>query len=176
MRRLLLLGVLWVTVTGSALAAPAMAPVQSIGEATTAEPTVQPLPSHTFAVMPVAVPQNVGLQLTIPHPGSAWRYVEHVPTVADAQAWALRLLGPRDYNCLYGIVWHESHWNPYASNHEGSGAYGLPQALPGSRMASAGADWQENPETQIRWLIWYTTTKYGGLCQAAAFRDAHGWY
>ena len=150
--------------------APVATPYQTMDPPVTMSPTAIPWP------VSVAIPQDVGLQLTIQHPGSTWRYVEHVPSVKDAQAWALRLLGPRDYDCLYSIVWHESHWDPYVSNHEGSGAYGLPQAKPGSRMATAGADWQENPETQLKWMRWYVDEKYGSFCGAELYREQHGFY
>jgi hypothetical protein len=95
--------------------------------------------------------------------------------VPDAQAWALETLGPAQYACLDAIVSHESRWDPGAWNGKGSGAYGLPQAKPGSKMASAGADWQTNPETQLRWMIGYLD-KYGGPCGGWAFWLRHGWY
>ncbi|TPR16641.1 aggregation-promoting factor C-terminal-like domain-containing protein [Apilactobacillus timberlakei] len=71
------------------------------------------------------------------------------------------------------IINDESSWNPRARN--ASGAYGLPQALPGNKMASAGSDWESNPITQLRWFKSYVG-KYGGIKQALAFRHAHGWY
>ena len=98
------------------------------------------------------------------------------PDVAAAQAWALAQLGQQQYGCLYLVVYAESHWNPTVWNGQGSGAYGLPQAKPGSKMASAGADWQTNPITQLTWMISYVNSKYGSACGAAAFREAHGWY
>lgn len=57
-----------------------------------------------------------------------------------------------------------------------SGAYGIPQSLPGSKMASAGADWQTNPVTQIRWMVGYVNDRYGGFCQAWAHSQAANWY
>lgn len=57
-----------------------------------------------------------------------------------------------------------------------SGAYGIPQALPGHKMASAGADWKTNPVTQIRWMIGYVNGRYGGWDQAWAFWQSHHWY
>jgi hypothetical protein len=64
-----------------------------------------------------------------------------------------------DYAYANFIVSHESGWRPTAAN--ASGAYGLCQALPGSKMASAGADWQTNPVTQLRWCNGYAA-RYGG--------------
>lgn len=79
------------------------------------------------------------------------------------------------YRCL-ARLWHrESRWNHRAANHR-SGAYGIPQALPGSKMASAGADWRTNPATQIRWGLGYISGRYGTPCQAWAHSRGHGWY
>ncbi|MDR3032595.1 MAG: transglycosylase SLT domain-containing protein [Kitasatospora sp.] len=57
-----------------------------------------------------------------------------------------------------------------------SGAYGLMQALPGSKMASAGADWRDNPATQIKWGLAYMNETYGSPCAAWSFWQAHNWY
>jgi hypothetical protein len=69
----------------------------------------------------------------------------------------------------------ESGWSASAYN-AGSGAFGIPQALPGSRMASAGSDWRTNPATQIRWGLGYIRSRYGSPSGAWAFWRAHGWY
>lgn len=73
------------------------------------------------------------------------------------------------------IVSHESSWNPRATN-PSSGAYGLFQALPPSKMASAGADWRTNPLTQIRWGMSYIKSRYGNPSAARMFWEQHGWY
>jgi len=67
--------------------------------------------------------------------------------------------------CLYDLWQQESGWNVYAEN-PSSGAYGIPQSLPGSKMASAGADWQTNPTTQIIWGLGYIKSIYGTPCSA----------
>ena len=91
------------------------------------------------------------------------------PIIA-AQGW-----GDSEYQCLV-LLWNrESQWNPYAEN-ASSGAYGIPQALPGSKMASAGADWRTNPITQINWGIGYIKGRYGTPCSAWAHSNAVGWY
>jgi hypothetical protein len=77
-------------------------------------------------------------------------------------------------SCLSELIDRESGWNVHATNPV-TGAYGLPQALPGSKMASAGADWHDNPATQIRWMLGYVS-KYHGSCGALAFQKANGWY
>ena len=73
------------------------------------------------------------------------------------------------------IIYHESGCRVSAENAY-SGAYGIPQALPGTKMASAGADWRTNPVTQIRWMISYVNGRYGGWQGAKAYWDAHGNY
>jgi hypothetical protein len=79
------------------------------------------------------------------------------------------------FGCLDSLWERESHWNVYADN-PSSSAYGIPQALPGSKMASAGADWATNPVTQIRWGLGYIEDRYGSPCGAWAHSQSHGWY
>ena len=78
------------------------------------------------------------------------------------------------FGCLVDIWNRESGWRYDAEN--ASGAYGIPQALPGSKMASAGADWQTNPATQIKWGLGYIKAIYGDPCHAWAFEEANGYY
>ncbi len=78
------------------------------------------------------------------------------------------------FSCLDNIWTRESGWRFNAAN--ASGAYGIPQALPGSKMASAGADWQTNPATQIKWGLGYIQSTYGTPCSAWSFWQANGWY
>lgn len=73
------------------------------------------------------------------------------------------------------IIAAESGWNPHATN-PSSGAYGLPQALPGSKMASAGSDWRTNPITQLKWMKSYVNGRYGSIGRTLAFRRSVGWY
>jgi len=78
------------------------------------------------------------------------------------------------FGCL-DLMWtNESDWMWNAEN--ASGAYGIPQALPGDKMASAGPDWQTDPTTQIKWGLGYIKSVYGTPCNAWAFWQAHGWY
>jgi hypothetical protein len=78
------------------------------------------------------------------------------------------------FGCLVDIWNRESGWRYDAEN--ASGAYGIPQALPGSKMASAGSDWQTNPATQIKWGLGYIKDVYGDPCKAWAFEEANGYY
>jgi hypothetical protein len=98
----------------------------------------------------------------------------------SAQQIALGMLGSYgwssgQFSCLDSLWNLESGWNVYASN-PSSGAYGIPQALPGSKMASAGADWQSDAATQIRWGLGYIRAMYGSPCGAWAHEQADGAY
>lgn len=79
------------------------------------------------------------------------------------------------FSCLEPLWARESGWSTTASN-PGSGAYGIPQALPGSKMASAGSDWEYDAATQIRWGLGYIQARYGSPCTAWAHEQATGWY
>jgi len=83
--------------------------------------------------------------------------------------------GVDQYDCLELLWDRESRWNVSATN-PSSGAYGIPQSLPGDKMASAGADWQTNPTTQIEWGLGYIEARYGSPCGAWAHSEDVGWY
>jgi hypothetical protein len=87
---------------------------------------------------------------------------------------AARGWGGDQFSCLVSLWSKESGWRTDAAN--SSGAYGIPQALPGSKMASAGADWQTNPATQISWGLGYIAGVYGTPCSAWAHSQAYNWY
>jgi hypothetical protein len=73
-------------------------------------------------------------------------------------------------------MWNrESSWNVSAQN-PSSGAYGIPQALPGDKMASVASDWRTNPATQIKWGLGYIKDRYGSPSAAWTFWQANGWY
>lgn len=78
------------------------------------------------------------------------------------------------FGCLDRLWQRESGWRVHAANP--SGAYGIPQALPGSKMASAGSDWRTNPATQIRWGFGYIGSRYGSPCAAWSHSQSNGWY
>jgi hypothetical protein len=103
----------------------------------------------------------------VPDPGSA-QAIGH--ELVLARGW-----GEDQYSCLVSLFNRESHWNVYAGNPV-SGAYGIPQALPGSKMASVGADWQTNPRTQITWGLNYIAGRYITPCGAWAASQSKGWY
>ncbi len=97
----------------------------------------------------------------------------------DPRSIARQLLAARgwsgQFGCLDRLFQRESNWNPRAMN-PSSGAYGIPQSLPASKMASAGSDWRTNPATQIRWGLSYIAERYGTPCGAWAHSQSHGWY
>ncbi|MBO4257494.1 transglycosylase SLT domain-containing protein [Streptomyces griseorubiginosus] len=97
-------------------------------------------------------------------------------SVSQAKAIAHRMIpNAAQYNAFNNIVAHESGWNVTATN-SSSGAYGLVQALPGSKMASAGSDWKTSAKTQIEWGLQYMNSRYGSPAGAWAFWQANGWY
>jgi hypothetical protein len=79
------------------------------------------------------------------------------------------------FSCLDDLWNAESGWNVTASN-PSSGAYGIPQALPGSKMASAGPDWESDATTQIKWGLGYIKGLYGSPCAAWGHEESDGWY
>jgi len=103
-----------------------------------------------------------------------------IPSPGTAQSIAYNLLpsfgfnAKQQFGCLDDIWTRESGWRVTAAN--ASGAYGIPQALPGSKMATAGPDWQTNATTQIKWGLGYIKDRYVSPCGAWAFWQGHGWY
>jgi hypothetical protein len=83
--------------------------------------------------------------------------------------------GSGEYSCLSSLWGHESGWDVHAEN-PSSGAYGIPQALPGSKMSSYGSDWQDNAVTQIEWGLAYIDQSYGTPCGAWSTFQSQGWY
>lgn len=82
--------------------------------------------------------------------------------------------GAKQYSCLVTLWNHESGWR--VSAHNSSGAHGIPQALPGKKMASAGPNWKTNPHTQIKWGLKYINGRYGTPCSALKSWNHKGWY
>jgi hypothetical protein len=125
---------------------------------TVVEPEPEPEPE------PVIAASVGGVAVT---PGSA--------QAIAAGAVAARGWGNDQFNCLVSLWQKESNWRVDAAN-SSSGAYGIPQSLPGSKMASAGADWQTNPATQIAWGLGYISGRYGTPCGAWGHSVDVGWY
>ncbi len=90
--------------------------------------------------------------------------------MAERYGW-----GAGEFSCLDTLWEHESGWDPHAEN-ASSGAYGIPQALPGSKMGASGSDWQNNPVTQIEWGLAYIRQSYASPCGAWSAWQSKGWY
>lgn len=102
--------------------------------------------------------------------GSALVYQQYAATVCRSYGWS-----ETDIECLISLWNKESGWNPYAYN-ASSGAYGIPQALPASKMASKGSDYQTNYQTQINWGLSYISSRYGNPQNAWNHSQSKGWY
>jgi resuscitation-promoting factor RpfB len=123
---------------------------------------------------PIAAIVKVG---TKPHPAPPVPVINVDPGSAQAigkQLAAQRGWGADQFSCLYQLWSNESGWRVDAQN--ASGAYGIPQALPGDKMAAYGSDWQTNPSTQIKWGLSYIAGRYGTPCDAWSFWQSNGWY
>ena len=90
--------------------------------------------------------------------------------LAAARGW-----DGEQWNCLRSLWIKESGWSTSSSNSTGS-AWGIPQALPGSKMAKFGSDWRTNPATQIKWGLHYIDNRYGNPCSAWNHFQNHNWY
>jgi len=106
-------------------------------------------------------------------------YTGPPPPTGSPRAYAESILGnygwsTSQYGCLDTLWDYESGWNVHAAN--SSGAYGIPQALPGSKMATAGPDWENNYQTQIKWGLSYIKNRYSSPCGAWSFWQDHHWY
>lgn len=160
-------------VTHSAVHAAAPAAASPIATSTTpaAAPTsAKPSPpATTKAAAPAPAPAT-----TKPAAAPAVTPVDPYAGLSPYQV-AERIVPSGEFGCFDWIVTHESGWDVHATN-PSSGAYGLGQALPGDKMASAGSDWRDNPVTQIKWTLGYMDERYGSPCSAQSFWEAHNWY
>ncbi|MEU5973458.1 transglycosylase SLT domain-containing protein [Streptomyces sp. NPDC047315] len=96
-------------------------------------------------------------------------------SIAEVKEMARQMIPADQFQCFSNIVEKESGWR-YTAQNPSSGAYGLVQALPGTKMASAGADWRTNPATQIKWGLNYMNNRYDSPCGAWQFWQANRWY
>lgn len=118
----------------------------------------------------------VGTVLTLGVAGSMLATVPAQAAPTSAKAIAQQMIkDPAQFAAFNNIVSRESGWNHTAMN-SSSGAYGLVQALPASKMASAGSDWKTNPATQIKWGLDYMNSRYGSPVGAWNFWQSHHWY
>jgi hypothetical protein len=140
--------------------------------APTLAPTPTPAPTATPTATPSPTPKPTARPTRKPTPRPKPRPLPD--TVAGARQYVKNAIGLAGYNCVNYIWTRESKWNPRAGTP--SGAYGIPQAFPGTKMAAFGPKWQTSPITQVKWGIWYVKSHYGSACGAYTFWKAHGWY
>ena len=137
-----------------------------------AERAAQQPPAPTTPAPPTADPKPT----TSPSAAPAPRPLRLVRRSRSRRRCWPTSAGHRVSSAVSTSFWErESGWNPAATNPY-SGAYGIPQALPGAKMASAGADWETNAATQIRWGLGYIKDTYGSPCAAWSHETAYGWY
>lgn len=141
----------------------------------------QDLPSQAFALADDAAPGAArdGFDVSRIRTAAA-APAFGVPDPGSAQAIAYDMVRARgwddsEFACLVALWDRESHWNVNAHN-ASSGAHGIPQALPGDKMASVADDWQTNPATQITWGLGYIEGRYGTPCVAWQHSETKGWY
>lgn len=136
------------------------------------------------APQPKVVVDGVAKPTTTPTgSGTSLADLDSMPlgTVSQIQAYAQSYTALKydwswaQFQCLVTLWDHESHWN-YRAYNSGSGATGIPQALPGSKMSSFGDDWRTNPATQIKWGASYIDGRYGNPCGALGHWNSRGWY
>lgn len=96
------------------------------------------------------------------------------PSLAKSYAKS-KINSNKHYKCLVELWTRESNWN-VSSKNSSSGAYGIPQALPGNKMASEGKDWKNSYKTQVSWGLKYIKSRYGNACGALAHHDKYNWY
>jgi len=132
-----------------------------------ARPTAQAVTAGGSTAAGSAAAGSAAVNVPAPNPGTAQAIAYNM---LSSFGWSPATY----YSCVNNIFSRESGWRYNAYN--ASGAYGIPQALPGSKMATAGADWQTNPATQIKWGLGYMRDRYGDPCQAWAYWQAHSYY
>ncbi|MGO4191978.1 hypothetical protein AB4Y67_09940 [Arthrobacter sp. YAF17] len=140
---------------------PAEAPAPAAAPALAAAPAPAPAPAAAPAPAPAPAP------VAIDDPAGAQAYAA---SQLGSHGWAVDQM-----QCLTKLWTKESDWKTTATN-KSSGAYGVAQALPAEKMASAGADYRTNYRTQINWGLKYVKDRYGSPCGALNFHYAHNWY
>ena len=165
--------------------APAVDPTASIAMTVAAPESFDSGPGQTFMATDDAESEaNRGdykvTTVEVAAPSVAGAPAAGVPDPGSAKAIALGLVQQRgwntaQYDCLVALWGKESGWNVYAFN-AGSGAYGIPQAVPGNKMATVASDWKTNPKTQIIWGLGYIQGRYVNPCGAWNHSQTKGWY
>lgn len=155
------------TTTAAPKPTPTVAPTHSARP--TPKATYHLIHRHTHTVPPKVVHKKKVYPKSLPTP------VYTVTASGSPQSYALSRVGSTQFACLKPLWNRESGWRWNAANPH-SAAYGIPQANPGRKMASAGSDWRTNPITQVRWGLSYINSRYGSPCNAWAHSQRTGWY
>jgi hypothetical protein len=134
------------------------------------QPTAQPTTQQAAVASPTPSATPSATPTTTPSPAPSGSPQAIAQSMLKSFGWS-----PGQFSCLKPLWQHESSWSVSASN-SSTGAYGIPQAVPGSKMASAGPDWKTNPSTQIKWGLGYIKDTYGSPCAAWSHEQADGWY
>jgi hypothetical protein len=142
-------------------------PPQTVTASDDVASTASTREAFRITMIPKAPVYGIAPAAGVPDPGTAKAIAYEMVL---ARGW-----GESEYNCLVALWNKESGWNVYAHN-KSSGAYGIPQSLPGEKMASVGADWATNPATQITWGLGYISGRYQTPCGAWATSQRKGWY
>ena len=158
--------------TSQVPAASSVQPVVAVASPTASQQTAPLWAGNSVPVTPpIPTPTPTPVPTPTPKPTP-------VPTMKDtvwnARTYVKNRVGAKGYDCINAVWTTESKWNPTAGNP--NGAYGIPQAYPGSKMAAFGSNWKYSPLTQVKWGLWYVNSRYGSACAAYDFWNAHGWY
>jgi hypothetical protein len=141
--------------------------VQQVVEVKTDPPVEEPKPAEPEKVQERTVEKKVVSQSPKP-----------TPSVSSDKQTLMQQAGipESEWAAVDYIISRESGWRHLAWNGSGSGAYGLCQSLPASKMATAGADYMTNPVTQLRWCDGYAKSRYGGWWSAQVFWQNNHWW
>lgn len=188
---LLLFGISFAIPSHTTPAKPAPTVTTTVTQTITTTPSPAPTPSRTASASPIPESATIRPSST---PASRSSSRHYLPTkvapkpkytrpkatrksgsYTSAKAYARSVLSSTQYSCLNSLFMRESGWQVNATN-PSSGAYGIPQALPGSKMASAGPDWRTNGVTQVKWGLSYIRARYSTPCGAWAHSQRTGWY
>ena len=173
-----------IMVVPNALADPVRTARPSVGLSAVPTPPIAEASPTTFFDDPTWFPattQNAYVPTPTPMPATPTPVpVKPTPaptprdTVWNARTYVKNRVGAKGYDCINAVWTAESKWNPRAGNP--AGAYGIPQAYPGTKMAAFGSNWKYSPLTQVKWGLWYVTDRYGSACGAYNFWKVHAWY
>ena len=137
------------------------------------DPTFAPATTAN-AYVPTLVPDPTATPTPTASPKSKATAAPYRDTVWNARTYVKNRVGAAGYNCINKVWTAESKWNPRAG--DPSGAYGIPQAKPGAKMATFGSNWRYSPLIQVKWGLWYVMDRYDSACGAYNFWRNNGWY